>query len=625
MKSRIPSDYINDVSKYNHNFDAGEFGSVHCGLAVPVKSRHLRIGERVRGKIETLVQTQPFQGPLMQGFDIITIATFTPDSVIHGWQNNGRNFTPEQMLEFDSWLFSAVGDISSNVTDGLGVMTDSKLCALGYFNHTDNTLVPPQERKNAWPYTKIGNNSDGKPFLSAVGRGSLWDWLGVPAGATPPTMISNYSNSIAPDYSALPEFMWPVSPVVAYILSCIYYFRNMQEKYMYYTCGLENMDDSNSMSFADVFMRLTPNEILSEFEQMHYSSRAGVVDNATHLRPLETITGWQSMPNSDLQGVCLAGLSTYGGLFAVPYNPDLFNNIIQLGDSPVATIPVVQTENGDFVAVPDMRSGEREQAMLDRLFASGGRWDDVRKALFGKKGNTATNKPDFLGIWRSSINPTNTVATSAGQSENQDVDLAQMGARIDAYSNYGDQEYLDYFAEENGTLMFISVIMPKPAYSQGLNPDFLVKSWADDFNPEMNGEGFQSVPRCRYSMLPNGEDFFNVNNTSAGAINPNNVSVGDEVAWSWLKTDFSRLHGEFSAIGFYQYWTLHRDYSRFRINDDSTKEFFPDTITTYINPQDYQYLFTGVGFEYANFNLFANVDLTCTNAVADNYMPFLGH
>ena len=620
MKNRIPSDYVNDVSKYNHNFNAGEFGTVHCGLAIPVKSRHLRIGERVRGKIETLVQTQPFQGPLMQGFDIVTIATFTPDSVIQGWQNNGRNFTPEQLLEFDNWLFSAVGNIKTNVLDASGTQTNSKLKALGYYDYVAGSLVSPNDRKAAWPYGIVGKNSDGQPFLSAVGRGSLWDWLGVPAGATPPGMITNGK----PDYAKLPEFMWPVSPVVAYILSCVYYFRNMQEKYMYYTCGLENMTDSTSLSFADVFMRLEPNDLLSELEDMHYYSRAGAVNNAPHIWNVTDIAGWQSKTNSYLQGVCLAGLSSYGGLFAVPYSPDLFNNIIQLGDAPVASCPIVTTENGDSVLVPDLRSANKEQLMLDRLFASGGRWDDVRKALFGKKGNTTINKPDFIGVWRSTINPTNTVATSAGQSENQDVDLAQMGARIDAYSNYGNQEYIDYFAEENGTLMFISVIMPKPAYSQGINPDLLVKSWADDFNPELNGEGFQAVPRCRYSMLPNGDSFFNILSSQANAINPNNVSVGDEVAWSWLKTDFSRLHGDFSAIGDFQYWCLHRDFSRFRINEDKTKEFFPDTITTYINPQDYQYLFLGQDFQYANFHLMANVELTATNAVADNYMPFLG-
>lgn len=331
--------------------------------------------------------------------------------------------------------------------------------------------------------------------------------------------------------------------------------------------------------------------------------------------------GWQEFDDSSaniLATLATAGLDTYGGLFAIPYSPDLFNNLIKLGDSPVASCPIIQTEGGDAIAIPDLRAANKEQLMLDRLFASGGRWDDVRRALFGKKGSTATTKPQFLGAWKSRINPINQVATSPGQGSDGIVDLGQMGARTDSFSDYGGQEYLDFFAEEAGTLMFITCIIPDPAYSQGLNPDLYSRSWADDFNPEMNGAGFQTVPRSRYSMLPNSDEWFNAD-SNIGTINDD--VVGEEVAWSWLRTDFSRLHGQFSSIGERQFWTIHRDFTMMNHTDF---EFYGDNITTYANPMDVQYLFTEQSFDRANFRLMVDFNLSITNQVADHYMPFLG-
>lgn len=391
------------------------------------------------------------------------------------------------------------------------------------------------------------------------------------------------------------------------------------------------MDDVTLSGMSDVLDYLVPNDMLSGIEYLHYFSRQGQTDNAQMdnyalaegtLGPGDPGFGWQAQnhPAKALNKLCVAGLDTYGGLFSAPYGPDLFNNIIKVGDSPTAACPVITTEEGTVIAMPDLRAAEREQSILDRLYASGGRWDDVRKALFGKKGNTTSNKPLFLGAWKSFINPINQVATSAGQGSDGPVELGQMAARLDTWSDYNNQEYLDFFAEESGTLMFLTVIMPQPAYGQGLNPDLFVHSWADEFNPEQNGAGFQTVPRHRYTMMPQDDRWFNP--FALGSGDTNMEAVGEEVAWSWERTDVPRLHGEFGPIGDYQYWTIHRDFTMFSYED---REFFGDNITSYINPMEVQYLFRRTDFDKGNFRLMTNLNISITNAVSDHYMPFLGH
>lgn len=626
MKQRIPSDYINQTQRYNHNMAAGQFGTVHAGLVVPSKFRRLKIGDRVRGNIETLVQAEPFEGPVMQGFDIYTIATFTPDSVIHGWQDNGQNFSPEQMLGFDYWLYSALCPISPTIDAD----RNTHFAPLGFWDYDGGVEV--EDFATEWPFGTVGRTqNENGAFLTAVGLGGLWDWLGVPAGATPEQRIFSENVRTAP-YLGAPEFCWSLAPVVAYALSCIYYFRNLQEPNMYFTLGARNMEDRTLQGMRDVFTETVPNDILSGIEYLHYYSRQGQVDNAqmndeglsnNDENPNNPVYGWQASqhPATELHALCVAGLDTYGGLFSAPYGPDLFNNIIKVGESPTAACPVITTEDGMVIAMPDLRAAEREQSILDRLYASGGRWDDVRKALFGKKGNTTSNKPLFLGAWKSFVNPINQVATSAGQGSDGVVELGQMAARLDTWSDYNNQEYLDFFAEEAGTLMFLTVIMPQPAYGQGLNPDLFVHSWADEFNPEQNGAGFQTVPRHRYTMLPDRQSWFSPFAADLGA-DTNMQAVGEEVAWSWDRTDVPRLHGEFGPIGEYQYWTIHRDFTMFSLSD---REFYGDSITSYINPMEVQYLFRKTAFDNANFRLMTNLNISITNAVSDHYMPFLGH
>ena len=192
---------------------------------------------------------------------------------------------------------------------------------------------------------------------------------------------------------------------------------------------------------------------------------------------------------------------------------------------------------------------------------------------------------------------------------------------------------------EPGTLMFLTVLIPMPSYCQGLHPDLSGAMFADEFNPELKGIGFLSVPRHRYSMLPesftadNWTRFYDQDHFSMTSTDPNMVSVGDEAAFSWLRTDYGRLHGEFSTNGYYQYWTLVRRFTETFSNvvkvggDDSadvTKYYNPEYVGSYVNPMSWQYLFVGQGLADANFTLLTNMSLTVTSSVPKNYMPYLG-
>ena len=403
---------------------------------------------------------------------------------------------------------------------------------------------------------------------------------------------------------------------------------------MYFTLGAGDLSllpdrgdvgNKTAPSFEDVFSSLSPNAFLDLMLTVNAKTARGAGfcfnDVLDSVDPAELA----------VFHMLAAGLQGYGGLLSVPYSPDLFGNIIKQGSSPTAYISVedgIGGEGGTGVAVPELRMKNKIQNWMDRLFISGGRPGDVFRTLWGAKSSPYINKPDFLGVWQASINPSNIRATANGTASGEEVNLGQLAACIDRYCDFSKHSGIDYYAKEPGTFMLITMLVPDPAYTQGLHPDLSTISFADDFNPELNGIGFQPVPRHRFTMMPRG--FIGNKVTSpwfdgpaALVSDPNIISVGEEVAWSWLRTDYPRLHGEFAQNGYYQYWTLVRRFTQYFASENNTHSDYEYT-GTYINPLEWQYIFVDQSISSPNFCYYGYFDLKVTSALSANYMPYLG-
>lgn len=628
-KYRIPSDYKNDVSKATHSWSSGAGSPIHLGLAYPTHHRHLNVGDRIRGDVSTLVQSNPMQGPLLNGFRLVTIATFMPDGVIYGWLRNGKRYTPDQYKNFSKYYFNPM---RSNLA---GTYVDPAFKNTRKIWNLHRGLSAPTEKDatyyDVWADDLMNADTESQ-WYDHVGRGGLWDWLGVPAGA-----VSPYFGIQSTQLEDSESFCWNLAPFVTYLLSHYYYIANMQEDYAYFTRGAReiaydlyeaaSMDYSQSLAelpFNKVFDSLDPNMIVDFVQDLFSNSMSGTGGDFFNSY------GSSYKP---LISMITAGLGAHGGLLSVPYSPDLFGNIIKQGASPSVDIPITEDVQGkSVVAVPDLRLWTKIQNWMDRLFVSGGRIGDVFRTLWGKDSSPYVNKPDFLGVWQSSINPSNVVASADGTTASTESNVGQMAARVDSYSDYGRNGKIDYYAKEPGTFMLITMLVPQPAYCQGLHPDLYGDSFADDFNPELIGIGFQSVPRHRFSMMPTGFDTplkspFVAYQTDIKT-DPNQISIGEEVAWSWLRTDYRRLHGEFAQNGVFQYWTLVRRFSEYYVSESkpgSPVEYYDyNYYGSYINPLSWQYLFASTSLTDPNFILMADYNLRVVSSVPANYMPFLG-
>ena len=637
-KYRIPSDYENQTPRAIHRRVAPSYGTIHPGLAVPVHHRHLNVGERIRGRIDSLLQSQPMLGPLMNGFKLITIATFTPDSAIYGWMRNGRRYEPDEYTKFGKVYFPLAGPNLGDYQDpAFGGQRPVRRLTFGLDLNSDQKKI-----YESWVSDTLNaTGSSGQP--THIGRGGLWDWLGIAAGAVCP----NLGQRTTVQHPGVRGEIYPASfkfngaPFFAYFLSHYYYIANMQENYMYFTRGVGEMQkvrpDGQQESlyrpfFSDVFTSFDPDVFLLYLDTLGYRTRVGAQIDALALQ-------LEGVPVNCVQAMACAGIQGYGGLLSVPYSPDLFSNIIKQGSSPSTEIVVQNDESGVSdtgfsVAVPELRLKTKLQNWMDRLFVSGGRVGDVFRTLWGVKSSAPyVNKPDFLGVWQASINPSNVRAMANGSASGEDANLGQLAACVDRYCDFSGHSGIDYYAKEPGTFMLVAMLVPEPAYFQGLHPDLASVSFGDDFNPELNGIGFQQIPRHRFTMMPRGfddADFAQQNNPwlgndGTGVTNdPNMVSVGEEVAWSWLRTDYPRLHGDFAQNGNYQYWVLARPFTSYF--PDAGTGFYGDaeSYSTYINPLDWQYVFVDQTLMAGNFAYYGYFDLKVTSSLSANYMPYLG-
>lgn len=637
-KYRIPSDYENQTPRAVHNRPASAYGTIHPGLAIPAHHRHLNVGERIRGRIDELLQSQPMLGPLMNGFKLITIATFTPDSAIYGWMSSGRRFSADDWTKFGKAYFSLAGPNLSNYKDpAFGIARPVRRLTFGLDLNADQAKI-----YESWVSDKLNaTGSSGQP--THIGRGGLWDWLGIAPGAVCPNLGLKRSGDSGIRGEVYPaSFKFNAAPFFAYFLSHYYYIANMQEDYMYFTRGVGEMQrvrpDGQQESlyrpfFSDVFTSFNPNDFINVIDDVRSITRTGSGCD------LFAAAGGTDLTKNPVRAMACAGIQGYGGLLSVPYSPDLFGNIIKQGSSPAVEIEVmtaldVNSDTGFSIAVPELRLKTKLQNWMDRLFISGGRVGDVFRTLWGTKSSAPyVNKPDFLGVWQASINPSNVRAMANGTASGEDANLGQLAACVDRYCDFSGHSGIDYYAKEPGTFMLITMLVPEPAYSQGLHPDLASVSFGDDFNPELNGIGFQLVPRHRFTMMPRGLDLDGADGESnpwlgfsgtGVTIDPNLRSVGEEVAWSWLRTDYSRLHGDFAQNGNYQYWVLARRFTTY-FPDDGTGFYTDGEYTgTYINPLDWQYVFVDQTLMAGNFAYYGTFDLKVTSSLSANYMPYLG-
>lgn len=277
------------------------------------------------------------------------------------------------------------------------------------------------------------------------------------------------------------------------------------------------------------------------------------------------------------------------GLCVKTYQNDMFNNWLDKeiidGDNGISTVTTVDTSDG--LNLDALNLAQKVYNMLNRIAISGGTYQDWQEVQYGEKVIRLAETPIYYGGASYEIGFEEVVSTTdnAAQDGKELGGLAGKGTIINA-----DSEHIVIHIEEPTIIMGIVSITPRIDYSQG-NKWYLTEllNYGDLHVPALDTIGYQNLKAEQLAWF--GQGWQEVD----GAIVRIDPSVGKLPAWINYMTAVNEVHGDFAIRNKMGYMVLTRKYEGNRdlprIND----------ITSYIDPQKYNYAFSDPDLYAQNF------------------------
>tara|TARA_B100000085_G_C18560449_1_gene519318 strand:+ start:1575 stop:3152 length:1578 start_codon:yes stop_codon:yes gene_type:complete len=365
--------------------------------------------------------------------------------------------------------------------------------------------------------------------FDTISSGSIWDYLGLPTGATAAATGTSY---LGESFSAL--------PIAAYNKIYNEYYRDQ---------NLVTTPLPDSLIDGD-------NTALIYSDGVSYKSgmqkRAWQHDYFTSALPF-TQKGPEATIPLGTQAPLIYG--DYGSTantdltyLREPYSVDptgylggqdgnvITNGVGMLrypdGTASAANWDVTNTHVADLSqasasSINDLRRAFRLQEWLERNARGGSRYIEIIMAHFGvKSSDSRLQRPEFLGGSATPVTISEVLQTSDNAAENTpQANMAGHGVSV------GASKKVSYFCEEHGLIMGLMTVMPKSAYQQGLPKLYKKYDKFDYFWP-----AFQSIGE---QPIYNEELYFDASD------NNNDGIFGYTPRYAEYKYIPSSVHGEF--------------------------------------------------------------------------------
>lgn len=286
------------------------------------------------------------------------------------------------------------------------------------------------------------------------------------------------------------------------------------------------------------------------------------------------------------------------------YNSDIFNNWLSTewidGEGGINEITSVDTTSGSF-SMDTLNLAKKVYDMLNRIAVSGGSYEDWLQAVYSHEPYRRAETPMYMGGMSREIVFQEVVSTASYESE----PLATLAGRGRLSGNQRGGN-LSIRVDEPSYLMAIVSITPRIDYSQGNDWDVMLRTMNDLHKPALDAIGFQELITWKMASWElQGNSSF-----------PIEFSAGKQPAWLDYMTNFNRTYGNFANPDDQMFMTLNRRYEideNFRIKD----------LTTYIDPQKFNYIFADTERDAQNFWVQIAIDMTARRKMSAKIMPNL--
>lgn len=333
--------------------------------------------------------------------------------------------------------------------------------------------------------------------------------------------------------------------------------------------------------------------------------------------------------NSKFDQLYHANMYHYG-LPLVPYGPDMFTSWVSNEN--------VELEREQSKVVMDVVGGKATLTMDSWVLASRIQ-NKVRKSIFknsdfaeyidvqyGIKPPTTLTKPMFLGAFVTDI-VFNDVISSVQGGDGTSKPSLDSNQNLGSRAGYGrgtdfdKHNFIEFTAQEPGTLMVIQMIVPEVFYYEGRDEMYDVQNFNEEFNPAFDGVGFTPLqmstlnltPSLRYS--PTGSASYN-----AIPFSEFNIAIGQQPYGMRHMAKVNLLKGQMAEFGSYLPYSLARSFNYVRSLYQTATSSRDDFESSYIIPEMFTNVFaTSV---QDNFQFYLNFDYLKYQPISKQFLSF---
>lgn len=632
---------LNHYQRSTHNLSKKFASSMSVGTLVPCYVNVGLPGDAWDIDINTLVRTLPTNGPLFGSFKLqvdcfmipmrlyqgilhnnaINIGmkmnqVYLPTLTLNSTKANATNPAADSIVSYSS-LLRYLGISGSKVVDNAHVGNVSRefnaIATLGYYDIYKNYYANKQEGKGVI----ISGNSEEENITSAIytpeyGPEELVWEKGQPqtfqigelrrgfhflGSQFPSGLVINISGT---DYTAteliqlgwakfIPDvhgqgfwLYWLNSALVAQQMTFSNSGKALHEAIQLVTFDLENIDLMRQYCLSK--NKLGDKATFSEF-----------------LRANGNLYPYYAIEKNDQNA------RTMNGLAVKTYQSDIFNNWLNSdwieGENSIQALTSIDTTSGEF-NIDTLNLAQKLYNLFNRIAVSGGTYNDWRDAVY-TDGKRLIESPIYCGGMSAEIGFEEVVGTAQTDSDGSVNHIGQLAGKGTQIDKQGGK--LTINCDEPCIIMAIASITPRLMYNNGnkwFNTDILTMD--DLHKPALDGIGFQD-------LITEQMDWREAQQ-KAGAKTLTRYSAGKLPAWINYMTDVDECFGDFADQNKCGFMVLGRNYevdTNSRIKD----------LTTYIDPQKYNYAFADASLAAQNFWVQVGFDIKKRGLISAKIIP----
>lgn len=301
------------------------------------------------------------------------------------------------------------------------------------------------------------------------------------------------------------------------------------------------------------------------------------------------------------------------GLCLKTYMSDRFTNWLDTEMFEALTAKSTINISSGMMTIDTLNLSQKLYNINNRIFAAGQTYEDWLLATWGSHGLNRKEIPMYIGGVSSEVY-FDTVISKSETDQQPLGSLAGRGDMLDASGNI----VVDT-GEEPCYVMAIASLTPRLDYSQGNKWFTRLKNMDQLHKPELNGIGFQDL--ITDEMAAFDTEWIPL---PSGVFTPVYKSAGKQVAWQEYMTDQNECFGDFGVENQMMFMTLNRQFEPVAVSAGTGPEpngFKIGDLTSYVDPQKYNYAFADTSLGARNFWLQIGFRVRARRKVANKQIP----